>query len=82
MAWGDWDGDGDLDLAVGNNGRQPGYKNDGGVLTSVWTSVEAVPTLSVAWGDWDGDGDLDLAAGNNLDRTTCTRTTGSANRRP
>ena len=69
VAWGDWDGDGDLDLAAGNNG-QPNrvYENDGlgqpGSLSSVLTSVDTDSTMSVAWGDWDGDGDLDLAAGN------------------
>jgi hypothetical protein len=69
VAWGDWDGDGDLDLAVGNSG-QPNrlYRNDGGALTAsaVWSSVEADNTESVAWGDYDGDGDLDLAVGNRL----------------
>ena len=68
MAWGDWDGDGDLDLAAGNSGVNRVYSNDGlgqpGSLASVWTSVDSVSTWSVAWGDWDGDGDLDLAAGN------------------
>ncbi len=74
VAWGDYDGDGDLDLAVGNGGNpsigggQPNrlYRNDGGVLTpsAVWSSAESDDTWSVAWGDVDGDGDLDLAVGN------------------
>ena len=70
VVWGDWDGDGDLDLAAGNfNQANRVYSNDGlgqpGSLASVWTSVDSVSTWSVAWGDWDGDGDLDLAAGNS-----------------
>jgi len=68
VAWGDWDADGDLDLAAGNYyDRNRVYENDGlgmaNSLTSVWTSAETENTRSVAWGDWDGDGDLDLAAG-------------------
>ena len=66
VAWGDWDGDGDLDLAAGNYGQANRvYENSGGALSSVWTSADSDGTTSVAWGDWDGDGDLDLAAGND-----------------
>ena len=65
VAWGDWDSDGDLDLAVGNHG-QPSrvYINGGGSLSLAWSSSEPGSTFAVAWGDWDGDGDLDLVMGN------------------
>jgi len=72
VAWGDVDGDGDLDLALGNMGAQSGagavnqlFFNQGGSFASnIWTSTEQDDTRSVAWGDVDGDGDLDLAVGN------------------
>ncbi len=70
IAWGDWDNDGDLDLAVGNNNQSDYvYVNDGGTLTLTldgglgWVSQNISSTQSIAWGDWDRDGDLDLAAG-------------------
>ena len=68
VAWGDYDGDGDLDLALCGQTDPLGrvtlvLRNDAGSFV-----VEASAVLpgiyygSLAWGDYDGDGDLDLLA--------------------
>ena len=66
-AWGDYDGDGDLDLAMA--GDTPGavfsrsliYRNDGGAaFTDVEAGLPGAESATLDWGDYDGDGDLDL----------------------
>ena len=63
--WGDYDGDGDLDVALAgiddsNNYLTGIYRNDGGKFVSIGANLPQV-TGDLAWGDYDKDGDLDLA---------------------
>ena len=70
VAWGDYDGDGDLDLFIANV-NQPSllFRNQGdGTFARVTGQplVEAVANSTVcAWGDYDNDGDLDMLVGNS-----------------
>jgi hypothetical protein len=61
--WGDFDGDGDLDLLFGGN-TDAGfvttvYRNDNGVFTDIKAGMTPVRWASADWGDYDNDGDLD-----------------------
>jgi hypothetical protein len=68
-AWGDYDNDGDLDLAVSlGSGEVRLYRNDKGVLVSVGAQVGMPQAGShelrgLSWGDFNGDGFLDLLGG-------------------
>ena len=78
VALGDYDNDGDLDLATGvYDGYNCLYRNDDGVLTEnpVWYSQNGHGTHAVAWADVDDDDDLDLIAGNGgtMDSTDWNR---------
>lgn len=75
--WGDYDNDGDLDLAVSlGTGEVRLYRNDAGVLTSVGAQAGMPQAGShelrgLSWGDFDGDGDIDLLGGSTpVDRLT------------
>jgi hypothetical protein len=62
LAWVDYDGDGDLDLYVVNEGDNKLLRNDGGTFADATSSPLDDYRIgrSAAWGDIDDDGDLDL----------------------
>ena len=81
LAWGDYDADGDPDLAVGSNGDTVLYRNDAGTLVRTPTTPSVLPGYeedsgytgaydlrSLTWADFDNDGDVDLLVPSVLDR--------------
>ncbi len=77
-SWGDYDNDGDLDLAVANfsNQRDALYVNqlvESGIPTFTKTtngpSVTFGWTVGTVWGDFDNDADLDLVMTNGYSNT-------------
>ena len=65
-AWGDFDGDGYLDLWATNHKHKPSlYRNNGDgtftdIIDRVWDANPFTDTHGAAWADFDNDGDQDL----------------------
>jgi hypothetical protein len=69
LAWGDYDNDGDPDVAVAAAGATKLYRNDAGTLVPTSTELpgyyedsdfSTMDLHSVSWVDFDNDGDQDL----------------------
>jgi hypothetical protein len=68
LAWGDYDNDGDLDMASGKSGQNQLHVNNGnGTFTNQnQFGAPTTSTVTMAWADFDLDGDIDLAVGNGI----------------
>ncbi|MBQ4820615.1 FG-GAP-like repeat-containing protein [Aquimarina sp. MMG016] len=70
-AWGDYDNDGDLDIALTGSGISKIYTNTNGAFKELSTAnLSGVSASALAWGDYDNDGDLDLLLTGSLGGTT------------
>jgi hypothetical protein len=69
--WGDYDGDGDLDLLMtgrDNTGNPLSriYRNDNGIFNNSGISLPPVAEGQAVWGDYDNDGDPDILMAGNM----------------
>ncbi len=64
LAWGDYDNDGDLDLAIagspGSGSLTRIYRHDAAEFVDLGAGLAGTHEGALAWGDYDNDGDLDL----------------------
>ncbi len=70
VAWGDYDGDRDLDLLLTGCSSGGGglcstgvariYRNDSGTFTDINAGLTGMWNSAAAWGDYDNDNDLDI----------------------
>jgi len=60
VAWGDYDGDNDLDILIAGAYSCRIYNNDEIVFSDINAGLPAVSNGWVDWGDFDNDGDLDV----------------------
>ncbi len=62
--WGDYDGDGDIDLVISGQDDLKAYtiiyKNNGGSFTNINAGLTGSTRGKLEWADYDNDGDLDL----------------------
>lgn len=82
----DLDGDGDLDLVVGEaSGALNYYRNDGDraaprftLVSDEWLGIDVGRRSAPAFADLDGDGDLDLVVGSEMGTLSVWRNEGPA----
>ena len=72
-AWADLEGDGDVDLLLGNVSPYGDnflhvYENDAGSMQLETSDLAFIRYGMADWGDVDDDGDLDIVYGGNMDR--------------
>ena len=60
VAWGDYDGDNDLDILLAGAYTCRILNNNSGVFTDINAGLPGVTNCWVDWGDFDNDGDLDV----------------------